>query len=51
MIVRQRVFVAGCAIRLLADHARRADVDGLLDALLFRCNQQVNRPLHIDLFE
>ena len=51
MIVRQRVFVAGFAVRLLADHARRADVDGFLDALLFRRNQQVNRALYVDLFE
>ena len=51
MIVGRCIFIARAAVRLPPDDARGADVNRLLDTLLFRGNQEIDGALHVDPFE
>src|SRR5260370_25364987 len=51
MIVGWCILIARAAVRLPPDDARGADVDRLLNTLLFRGDQQIDGALHVDLFE
>src|SRR5229473_3342051 len=51
MIVGWCILISRAAVRLPPDDARGANVDRLLDTLLFRGDQQIDGALHVDLFE